>query len=198
MLIACVFTYSLLLLFVLACCVAFVIQLIQMIITIYFSMFHFFFVFPERIFCDKTFFIEVTSAKVKNIRFGTPFGIQLGPKWRPKSAKWRQTTSKQTLRWCLFALLDTTFFPNALDSDWLFDGIWLICAIDAGTRLCRFFAIWIELLMDLLLFWNTFFGPMFANVFLKSTKSKQGSDKICQDLPRSNKIKQDQPKDRQA
>ena len=42
MVIACVFTFSLLLLFVFACCVAFVIQLIQQK-----SMFHFFFAFRK-------------------------------------------------------------------------------------------------------------------------------------------------------
>ena len=64
------------------------------------------------------------------------------------------------------------------------------------SMLNRSFAILIELLMDLLMFWDILFGPMFANVFLYSTNKKQGSHKICQDLPRSVKIKQDQPKDR--
>ena len=35
-------------------------------------------------------------------------------------------------------------------------------------------------------------------VFLNLQINKQGSDEICQDLPRSNKIKLDPPKDRQA
>jgi hypothetical protein len=56
--------------------------------------------------------------------------------------------------------------------------------------------------MDLLLFWDTLFGQMFANVFFYSTNKKLGSDKICQDLPKicqkSAKIKQNQRKDRQA
>jgi hypothetical protein len=49
--------------------------------------------------------------------------------------------------------------------------------------------------MDVLLFWDTLFGKILANVFLKSTKNKQGYDKICQ---RSDKIKQNQTKERQA
>ena len=43
--------------------------------------------------------------------------------------------------------------------------------------------------MDVLLFRDTFWGRMFAKCFLKPTANKQGSEKICQDLPSSDNIK---------
>ena len=105
------YTYSLQLLFVFACCVAFVIQLIQIISIItknetkpneppirllvhdvnnhhLFSPFHLFLVF-RKYFLRRRFLYRGDERRVK-CDFGTPFQIQCGPKWHHKSTKWRQ------------------------------------------------------------------------------------------------------------
>ena len=80
-----------------------------------------------------------------------PFGIQLGPKWRPKSAKWRQKTLKKHRCAILLRVLEPSFFPNR--PRFTFSGF----VVDFWPIWDRFFVIWIDLLMDSLLFWNTLF-----------------------------------------
>ena len=71
--------------------------------------------------------------------------------------------------------------------------------IDSGLL---FVTIWSDLLIDLSLFRGPFLNRFSRLNFLKFTTDRQGSDnksaKLCQDLPRSAKIKRNQPNDRQA
>ena len=46
--------------------------------------------FSKRFLCGEAFFYRGDERTGQKHDFWTPFGIQLGPKLRPKSAKWRQ------------------------------------------------------------------------------------------------------------
>ena len=85
---------------------------------------------------------------------------------------------------CFSGVLEPTFFPNRfrLNCYW--------CLLDLLSIWDRVFAIWIKLLMDLLLFWDTFFGQMSVFFFVNNKQTSfwqnlQRSAKICQDHTRS-------------
>ena len=128
------------------------------------------------------------------VDFQTPFGTQLvqnGMKMVPKTDPLgcflynfdphcpKKTTTHNTTNFLFRNLGPKTRFPFTL---------WPTTTWNPQPTTHPFW-------MDLLLFWDNILDRCLRMLFLYST---QGSDKICQDLQRSAKIKQDQPKDRQA
>ena len=130
---------------------------------------------------------------IEKHRADWPFEIQRGPKWRPKSAKWRQKASMFIFTVVPLCASVTDLFPESIPIDF-----WWICGrfvIDLGSifrNLDRIVNGFVDVLGHLL--WTDVCKCVFLNLQI----NKQGSDEICHDLPRSNKIKQDPPKDRQA
>ena len=122
-----------------------------------------------------TLFSSLAQVIYKTMSFRTPLEsswAQNGTPNRPSGAKRREATKKT-----IFAgVQDPTFFPNR--SRLILGGL----AVHFWSVLGRCFAIRIEWLTGLM-FWDTLFGSMFANVFPKSAKFRQN-------LPRSNKINQ--------
>ena len=131
----------------------------------------------------------------ENGRFWNPFNIQWAPKWNSKSAK--GIPKAQIYHWLdpLWGCWSQPFFPNRIGLKFW----WLL--VDLWSMWGRCFTILSNWLMGLLLFWAPFLNRILQMLLLDfswRTRFWLKSAKICQDKSRSNKIKLDQPNNRQA